>query len=173
MHSVAFTFAKDPDNPTEQEMKAAVDFFGSLKSLIPCRACANHYEKYLATHPVDASSREALSRWVYDLHSDVNRRKHAPNPSFEAVKQNYTGFQPGRDEMKLDSPWAVEKKMKELADPHFGKSLALHGENALASVPRSAMAAMISILVVGGVAAYFIFRAGKADSGEDKETKQK
>lgn len=173
MHSVAFTYAADPNNPTEGEKKAAIDFFGSLRYLIPCGSCARHYEKYIALHPIDASSRQSLSRWVYELHSDVNRRRHVPNPSYEEVEKMYTGFVPGRDTMKINSARSAAKKLSELADPHFGRSAHaayLKSESALGDLPQSAFYAMGGIFLVGALFAGGVYYAGRKTKKEGENS---
>lgn len=89
LHSISFSA---PEHPSIEEQRNYVDFFRALGPVIPCPACAAHYRAYLEEHPVDASSREALARWVYDLHDFVNQRKNKKSPSFETVRDHYAGW---------------------------------------------------------------------------------
>lgn len=171
MHSVAFTYAADPDNPTPEEQKAALDFFGSLGLLIPCTACGKHYASYLERNPVDVSSRKALSEWVYKLHSDVNRRKHVENPSFDEVKKMYTEYEP-EDGGRIPTPKTMERKMKQLADPHFGKPI-VFDESLMGSLPSGANAAMMGMLVFGGLIAGGVYFLGKKAEQDDKKENNK
>ena len=83
MHSVAFSYARDPFSPTPQEHKAAVDFFGSMAELIPCHMCRKHYKDYIREHPIKADNRDELAKWVFDLHNDVNRRTNKPRRNID------------------------------------------------------------------------------------------
>jgi hypothetical protein len=122
LHSIAFCFAPAP---SPEEQRAAVDFFGALRHLLPCEFCREHYAKHLAEHPVDASSGEALARWVYDLHSAVNRRRHvADDLTFEQVREMYTGWSlPRRAEL---ATLPQQTRLKRLADPHLGQRPQTH-----------------------------------------------
>lgn len=93
LHSIAFSA---PERPSIEEQRDYVEFFRALGPVIPCPSCAAHYRAYLEAHPVDASSREALARWVYDLHDYVNQRKNKTSPSFEAVRDHYAGWSQAR-----------------------------------------------------------------------------
>lgn len=73
MHTVALFY---PDFPTADDMSHARNFFLSLQGLIPCGACAYHYQKLLLAHPLEDAlqSKMELSRWVWRLHNEVNAR---------------------------------------------------------------------------------------------------
>lgn len=64
-----------PDVPSEDDKKAAIEFFHSLMHLLPCPACRAHYEAHHKASFTDevVQSRETLVRWAYDLHNTVNR----------------------------------------------------------------------------------------------------
>ena len=118
MHSVAFSYARDPFSPTPQEHKAAVDFFGSMAELIPCHMCRKHYKDYIREHPIKADNRDELAKWVFDLHNDVNRRTNKPVLQYAEVKKMYTGY-----DSQMHSTLGHMSKSKRLcylADPHFG-----------------------------------------------------
>lgn len=67
-----------PDQPTDDDRQAAYELLHSLTRLLPCPACRTHYAKHFATFDRDATtaSRDALVRWVHELHESVNRRLH-------------------------------------------------------------------------------------------------
>ena len=181
LHSMAFNYGTDPEKPSPEERKAALDLFGSLKYMLPCGACQKHYEAYLAKHPIDTSSRAALSRWVYDLHSDVNLRRGAPNLSWPEVVQMYTGYDAEKERTKATFS-SVQRRMREMADPHFGRDayIGSHGgggntelsmasgvggmENALPFI-----AAGFGILALGGVG-WAVYHHGPSvwGGGDDK-----
>jgi hypothetical protein len=136
LHSIAFNFALDPDRPLPEEQRAAVDFFGALQHLLPCEFCRRHYRKHLGEHPVDASSREALARWVYELHSAVNRRRHVPDMPFEEVRELYTGWSPDRAAALAALP--EQERLRRLADPHFGRRAHTHADAVAGAAERAA-----------------------------------
>ena len=122
MHSVAFSYARDPFSPTPQEHKAAIDFFGSMGELIPCHMCRKHYKDYIKDHPIRADNRNELAKWTFDLHNAVNARTGKPQLSYDEVKKMYTGY-----DSKLHGELGHMSKSKRLcylADPHFGKDAA-------------------------------------------------
>lgn len=165
MHSIAFSFAADPEHPTSEEQKAAVDFFASLRVLLPCPSCAKHYSAYLATHPIDTTNREALSRWVYDLHSDVNRRRHVPNLSYEEVRKLYTGFDPA-DVPENPSSSELRMHLESLADPHFGKPIpvgsSLLEKNSGSALSSEHMRLLFITFFAGAGVAFFIYINGQS-----------
>lgn len=112
MHSIAHSY---PEKPSEETRRKYIDFFRNLGAVIPCPSCGDHYDKYLSDHPIDADNRESLARWVYDLHSDVNKRKHKPNPSFEEVREAYEGWDQQKHQALASASEA--EKQRRMATP--------------------------------------------------------
>lgn len=125
MHAISFTYGTDPFHPTPDEEEAAVNFFNSLAHLLPCGACRTHYESYLKQNPVDTSSREALSKWVYDLHENVNKRNHKDGLSYDQVQNDYTGW--NQEKILEFQALSMKSRLDRLADPHFNRSIQLPG----------------------------------------------
>lgn len=73
MHTVAFYY---PQSPSVDDMRSAQHFFESLKQLLPCKSCRNHYKQLLNSYPLDeiVQDRMALIRWVHFVHNKVNAR---------------------------------------------------------------------------------------------------
>ena len=70
----AFT-AGFPENPTKDDIKAIVNFFDSLKYLIPCKKCRVHYQKnFDEMPPLPVHSRISLMKWGFELHNIVNKQ---------------------------------------------------------------------------------------------------
>lgn len=156
MHSVAFNYGHDPNHPTPAEEKAAKDFFTSLAQLLPCEACRTHYETYISKNPPDTSSRDALARWVYDLHQDVNKRRHVDGLTYDQVKTDYTGW----DQSKVVemSAYSTQERLKKLADPHFGRKIAHHFKEEMDGIfdaPDKLMAIIVIGAAAGGLLYYF------------------
>lgn len=72
MHIVALGY---PTEPTYGHKKAAKDFFESLRFLIPCPVCREHYETHLEKYPITPhlDRRTDLFRWTILLHNEVNK----------------------------------------------------------------------------------------------------
>lgn len=65
------------------------DLLRAVRRLLPCGGCREHFDAYLATHPPDVSSRDALFAWGVELHNAVNARLGKPQPSLDEVRSNY------------------------------------------------------------------------------------
>lgn len=99
IHSVAMAY---PDTPTKRQRKAAIDFFASLREVLPCEDCKKHYcancdDKRLETA---IQSRKALIRWTIDLHNKVNLSLGKPHMSYKKallqLEQRYEEGKPWR-----------------------------------------------------------------------------
>jgi len=71
MHIVSIGYA---ENPTEEEKRGAIQFYESLKYMIPCPICKEHYAHILTTMPPDAQNRATLIEWVFNVHNKVNEQ---------------------------------------------------------------------------------------------------
>jgi len=72
LHTIGAHYdATQPDAPKRCEA-----FLTNTPTMLPCADCRGHLEKYIKQHPpTDAcKSREALGRYLVDLHNDVNER---------------------------------------------------------------------------------------------------
>jgi len=71
-HLVALGYSNDP---SYSEKKAAKDFFESMKFLIPCPQCREHYKVFLEELPITPhlDSGKDLFRWSVVLHNRVNK----------------------------------------------------------------------------------------------------
>lgn len=116
MHAVAFTY---PETPTDKQKEQYTTFFNSLAPVIPCPGCGVHYQKYLDEHPVRVDNTEELSRWVYELHDTVNKRNHKTSPSYEDVKEDYTGFTEEKNKRLL--ALSDKEQRRVMADPFLGR----------------------------------------------------
>lgn len=163
MHSIAFNYSHNPNHPSPEEEKAAKNFFQSLTQLLPCEACRTHYESYVSKNPPDTSSREALTKWVYDLHSDVNRRRHVDGPSFEEVKDDYTGW--NQQKIMQMSKLSTQERLKTLADPHFGRQISHHFREEMDGIFDSPDKLM-AIIVIGAAVGSLLYYLSKKEKKE-------
>jgi hypothetical protein len=66
--------------PSYNEKKAAKDFFESLRFMIPCPVCRDHYNEHMEKFPLTPhlDSRKDLFRWTILLHNQVNKSLGKP-----------------------------------------------------------------------------------------------
>ena len=79
-----------PDNPTEQQKKNYKDFLISLKNVIPCSICANHYAENLNKVPLTDEvmrNRENLIKWGIEIHNVVNESKNKPRIDYHLARE--------------------------------------------------------------------------------------
>ena len=65
-----------PNNPSIEEKKTYKIFFETLKTVIPCSICANHYKEHLKIYPLDdnvLSNKKELIEWGINVHNAVNK----------------------------------------------------------------------------------------------------
>jgi FAD-linked sulfhydryl oxidase len=86
LHAVTFAY---PEHPTPEQRDAAMQLFLSLRHMIPCGDCCGHYCSEIQAAPPRVESRDALSRWLVDLHNRVNVRLHKPQYAYEDAKAEY------------------------------------------------------------------------------------
>jgi len=74
-HTFHITALGYPSDPSYAHKKAAKEFFESLKFLIPCPICRDHYEQHLAKYPITPhlDRRSDLFKWTVLLHNEVNK----------------------------------------------------------------------------------------------------
>ena len=89
LHSVTFDY---PEKPSAAEKKHTREFFHSLKYVLPCLWCRKHYKDTIEkTMPIEPhlGSRNALTRWLVDLHNSVNKRLKKPQMPYDAVYEKF------------------------------------------------------------------------------------
>ncbi len=88
LHAITFAY---PEDPSDEDKRAALDLFSSLERLLPCEACCKHYSSGCKRFPVigHVDSRENLSKWLVDLHNRVNKGLHKSQMSYEDAAKEY------------------------------------------------------------------------------------
>ena len=93
LHAISFNY---PVYPTKEQKQQYLEFFKSLKHVLPCKYCRENYKKNIKTVPLNMStmkSRETLSRWLYELHEEINTMLHKKsNLTFDQVRTRYEMF---------------------------------------------------------------------------------
>lgn len=65
-----------PDKPTMDEKMAFMNFLTSLKIVLPCEKCRNHFTEYIKKNPLNdiiLSSKKKLVEWILECHNNVRR----------------------------------------------------------------------------------------------------
>ena len=87
LHSVTFNYS---DHPSLNEQRNMEQFFYSLKNLLPCDECKNHFENEIRLHPPDTRSKETISSWLVDIHNRINRRLGKQIITYDKAKAGST-----------------------------------------------------------------------------------
>jgi hypothetical protein len=81
LHAVSFT----PDQGGH------LKFFESLPDVLPCASCGAHLREIYAQHPIDVSSVQVCSLWLWKVHDEVNRSlKKSTSYSYADLVRDYT-----------------------------------------------------------------------------------
>ena len=67
------TFARFPDQPTQDEKTALKSYIHLFQRLYPCGECASHFGVVLDKFPPQVSSRSAAAAWGCHVHNEVNK----------------------------------------------------------------------------------------------------
>ena len=88
MHFVSLGY---PDNPSQGDKRQYKEFYESLQHILPCGACAQNYKLNLQEMPIDNSldSRDALIKWVIEIHNKVNQETGKKTLDHEAALNLY------------------------------------------------------------------------------------
>lgn len=101
LHSVAHGF---PISPSEYDAKHNLvigttemnyrNFFTSVGTTLPCALCRESYMKFIAQNSVRTSSRDDITRWLWEIHNMVNKKlgksyKKADYKTLRAVYDSY------------------------------------------------------------------------------------
>uniref|UniRef100_A0A7S2SM51 Sulfhydryl oxidase n=1 Tax=Mucochytrium quahogii TaxID=96639 RepID=A0A7S2SM51_9STRA len=100
------TAAYYPDDPSEDEKKAAEGLINGLATLYACQHCREHLKQHVDEHPPDVSSRVAFSKWLCETHNIVN--KVLDKPQFDcsdaSIQRRWrTGCRGGTDETAAET----------------------------------------------------------------------
>jgi hypothetical protein len=88
LHQITFSY-----EPSQR--KVVESLFRTLPFVLPCKFCRASLTEYMEKEPLDISSQDALSRWLWKIHNLVNHKLRSqgetkdPDPSFESVKKFY------------------------------------------------------------------------------------
>ena len=92
LHAIAYGF---PVDPTPADVQAARQFVESLRWLIPCKECRQHYGENIRKLPPTLSSREAFVSWTVNLHNLVSSQLGKKEWSEKQAVDYWTGGKGG------------------------------------------------------------------------------
>lgn len=72
LHTISINY---PEKPTYIERQQHLLFFESLKTILPCSICRDHYKNFLVDQPISPylDNRDSLKKWILDCHNNVNK----------------------------------------------------------------------------------------------------
>ena len=99
LHTISLNY---PDNPTYTVRQHHLLFFESLKSILPCSICRNHYKEFLKNHPLSPylDNNKSLTRWVLDLHNNVNKLNNKKIWTMKEMKNYYENIYNNKEHFK-------------------------------------------------------------------------
>ena len=125
LHTISFNY---PIKPTKEDKQNYYIFFISLKHTLPCKYCRLNFIKNIKSVPLNMKTmknRYTLSKWVYDLHEEINTMLgKKSNLSYEDIKLRYEMFRSRcLTPIKKKKKTVKKHKNKELGciQPLYGK----------------------------------------------------
>jgi len=127
LHTMSFNY---PVNPSAEDKKHYRDYILNLRYVLPCKYCRINLANNLKKKPLKMchmASREAFSRYIYELHETINRMlKKKSNLSYCDVRERYEHF---RSRCTDENPTVftfkktntLRKKEKGCTEPLYGK----------------------------------------------------
>lgn len=125
MHTISFNY---PVKPTKQDKENYMSFYKSIGNVLPCRYCRENFIKNIKKIPLTMqtmNSRESLSRWVYELHEEINKMLGKDSGlTFDDVRNRYEMFRSRcltpLEEKKLRKQLKTKKREKGCVKPLYG-----------------------------------------------------
>jgi hypothetical protein len=113
LHIISFHY---PEHPSTYEKDAIKNFYHSVKDILPCAACRQHYTNYLSRYPIEPhlDTRMDLIRWVIQVHNFVNVSLGKPAYSVDTVLAVYANLDPVSPFIKVNVEEINSKKQQAL-----------------------------------------------------------
>jgi len=102
IHTMAAAY---PASPTPQYKASCRQFFYSLRHLLPCPTCQQHYNVLLSRQQPQVNSSEDLQKWVLWMHNEINARlKQGKAWTLEEMQRVYPPVEGGKDLNEESAP---------------------------------------------------------------------
>lgn len=148
LHTVTFNYPQEASDADKQSIRT---FVQSVGSQLPCPTCQVHFAKLLKDYPIEKvwQSRDALSRWMVNLHNMVNRRLNKPEYEYDVVRSRYESIR-GK---------TCEANQTNNCPPLKSDSVCLgSAKMSKEKVTIIIMGTLLGLIVVGSLAAFFVCR---------------
>ncbi len=90
MHGASFLPTGHKQKHEANDLYWRTEFITALCSMLACPRCDYHAKKYMEANPLNKlTSLEALQRWVFEFHNDVNVRVHVPLYAWDDLCAQY------------------------------------------------------------------------------------
>ena len=111
LHTISLNY---PENPTYVERQQHLLFFESLKKILPCSICRNHYKKFLQDQPISPylDNKKSLKRWILDCHNNVNKLNNKKIWTMKEVDIYYDNIYNNKEKFKCSFVIKDKKKKK-------------------------------------------------------------
>jgi hypothetical protein len=111
LHLISFHY---PDNPTTFDKEQHKAFYTSVKDILPCTTCRQHYKNYLSQYPIEPNldTRIDLITWVIQIHNFVNIALGKPALTVPQVLAIYSNLEPVSPFAKVDIQNIEEDKLR-------------------------------------------------------------
>ena len=152
MHSVAMNYPEA--SPSYVEQRNHYDFYHSLRNVLPCGVCREHYAELLKQYPLNPylESRGQLVTWVVLIHNKVNMRYGKTEMTVRDANAHYaTLFESGSfcQQQCEKSQATVEATLTKDAENDSKKT----GKKA-SNIMRRIVMSLLIILIILGILAY-------------------
>ena len=95
LHFLTFVYNSKEDREIYREL-----FLRCVPIFIPCPPCRRHYLNRLIRIPINLNSRQNLSRWLINLHNDVNKSLKKEYFSYEKALKIYRPNKTNKEKVK-------------------------------------------------------------------------
>lgn len=153
MHSVAMNYPEA--NPSYVEQRNHYDFYHSLRNVLPCGVCREHYASLIKQYPLNPylESRDQLVSWVVLIHNKVNLRYGKPEMVVSDANAKYVKlFESGSFcQQQCEKSQDEGASNKDTVDDT--KNPAKHSSNRT-NLARRIVLSLFIILIILGILAY-------------------
>ena len=100
-----------PYNPTDETKNNYLNFFNTMKNVIPCSICGSNYKQHLLEFPLTyeiLSDKQAFINWGITMHNLVNisnkKKEYSNEEGLIEIIKNSTGDCPGYTDFLINKP---------------------------------------------------------------------
>ena len=86
LHTSTFSY---PEKPSAIQKESARQVFKNIGNILPCPVCRGHYNDNIKKNPPRVDSQESLSKWLVEIHNEVNKSRLQKTVDYETVRRHY------------------------------------------------------------------------------------